>query len=131
MVKSAQCGSSARSHGDDDLFVCLCSTVARCKYAWNWGLPFGIDFNLTAIAQGNGIFEPVGIGQQANLYENPSQFDFMLLLCGTVFVAQTGDFCAIAQNFGGQSLHEYGDIWQAVQFLLQHWIRTQTAVKFE
>ena len=100
VVEGTERGGGASAHGDDDLFVGHGRAVAGSEDAWYAGLALGIDFNLAEAAQVERAFEPVGIGQEADLDEDAFKFDVPDLFADAVLVGDAVDLLAVAGHFG-------------------------------
>src|SRR3546814_7984130 len=110
---------------DDDLLVRHRRHVTRREDTGLARRAARVDLDLAAIAQCHRIAEPFGVWDQADLDENPFEFDEMFLVPVAVAIAQADDLLAIAEHFGRQRRGDDGDVRQAAQFRLQHRVGAQ------
>jgi hypothetical protein len=75
VIEGTQRGRCAGPHGNDNLLVRHGRAVAGCEDAGHGGLALGVDFDFAEAAQVNRAFQPVGVGQQADLNEDAFQLD--------------------------------------------------------
>jgi hypothetical protein len=77
MIEGRQRGGCTGAHGDDDLLVGHGGAIAGSEDAGHGGLALGVDFDFAELAQVDRAFQPVGVGQQADLHEDAFQFDVL------------------------------------------------------
>src|SRR5690606_8787532 len=130
VVECAQCRFRAFAHGDDDLLVRHGGGIAGGNHAFHRSLAAIVDFYLAARRQRHRAFEPVSVGQQANLHEDAFQLDAMRLAGIAVGVYEAIDLVG-AGDFSRQRRGNYGHVRQAEQLALQHGIGAQLGIEFD
>src|SRR5690606_8808868 len=131
VVEGTQRGLGAFAHGDDDLLVGHRGHVTGREHAGDVGLALGVDDDLAEARQLDGAFQPVAVGQQADLHEDAFQLDLVQRFAGAVLVDQPGDFLTVALDLGGLRHLEDGDVGQALQLALQHGVGAQFFTEFQ
>src|SRR3990167_731824 len=131
VVESTQGGFGTFAYGDNDLLVGHSGHVAGSKDAGDVGAALGVDDDLATRAQLHHAFQPVAVGQQADLHKDAFQLDGVQLITVAVLIDQGADLLAITQHFSGQGALDDGHIAQAVELVLQYRISTQLAVELD
>ena len=112
MVEGPESCRRASTHRDDDLLVGLGGAVTGSEDAGHRGATALVDDDLSTASALHGAFQPLGVGQQADLDEDASQLDGLDLAAGAVLVFQSRHLGAVAQNLSGAGRCDDVDVRQ-------------------
>ena len=91
----------------------------------------GIHHDLAKFRQLDRAFEPVGVGQQADLHKDAFERHLLRLVGGAILVGQTCDAAAVAIHLGGLGVQDHIHIGQGFQLALQHRVGLQLTGEFQ